>query len=195
MKVTRRYEMGARALAAEETRRRILQATLDLAGDVPLPALTLEKIAALAAVSVQTVLRQFGSRTALFDATIEFARRTVMAERATPPGDVAAAVHTLIDHYELRGGLSLMLLSQEGTDPQVRAATDQAKAMHRDWVRRAFGPSVADHEELLDLLAIATDVYTWKLMRRDRAYTRDLTEVRMLALVEAVLTSQRKELD
>jgi hypothetical protein len=39
-----------------------------------------------------------------------------------------------------------------------------------------------------DLLVVATDVYTWALLRRDRGLSRDHTEARMLRLVEAVLS-------
>jgi hypothetical protein len=44
-----------------------------------------------------------------------------------------------------------------------------------------------DDGPLLDLLVVATDVYTWKLLRRDRGLTRAATEARMLRLVEALL--------
>ncbi len=59
--------------------------------------------------------------------------------------------------------------------------------MHRAWVEEVFAPylDVADdREELTDLLVVATDVYTWKLLRRDRRLGRDRTERRMRRLVD-----------
>jgi hypothetical protein len=58
--------------------------------------------------------------------------------------------------------------------------------MHRDWVASTFASVVAGREDLLDLLVVATDVYTWKLLRRDRGYPRVKCEQRMKALVRAV---------
>jgi hypothetical protein len=37
-------------------------------------------------------------------------------------------------------------------------------------------------------LVVATDVYTWKLLRRDRRLGRQRTEERIRRLVDAVLT-------
>jgi hypothetical protein len=66
--------------------------------------------------------------------------------------------------------------------------------MHRDWVRSTFAPVVAGREDLLDLLVVATDVYTWKLLRRDRGHSRAITEQRMKTLVRAVTShSERRD--
>ena len=40
---------------------------------------------------------------------------------------------------------------------------------------------------MIDMLVIATDVYTWKLLRRDRRLTRDVVLERMIKLAEAVV--------
>ncbi len=45
--------------------------------------------------------------------------------------------------------------------------------MHRDWVETIFAlRSSPGGEDLVDLLVVATDVYTWKLLRRDRGLLR-----------------------
>lgn len=183
--------MTARAQGVEETRRRILESTIDLASRLRMSNVTLEAIADKADVSVQTVLRQFGSRADLFAATIEVASAEVAAERVVPVGDQAAAVAVVVDHYEHRGATDLLLLSQEDEDPQVAAITRHAKAFHRRWVEQAFAPFLTGDDAVVDLLVVATDVYTWKLLRLDRGLSRDLTEQRMAHLVDAVLTSGR----
>jgi AcrR family transcriptional regulator len=196
MKTTRKYTMGARAEAVEETRRRILGAQIALAGERPFTEITLETIAERAGVSVQTVLRQFGSRDALFAAGLELAMVDVEDERRTPHGDVDSAVRVVIDHYEQRGRTALLMLAQEGYDAVARGVTDRGKAMHRSWVRDAFAPAT-DDEAVLDLLVVATDVYTWKLLRLDRGHSRAVTEQRMHDLVDAVMapaaSTARKE--
>ena len=198
MKTTRKYTMGARAEAVEETRRRILDALVGLAETRPFAEISLEDVATAAGVSVQTVLRRFGSRDALFAEAMATARANVDAERRTPPGDVDAALRTLLDHYEKRGRVALLMLAQEDHDDFARMVTDYGKALHRTWVRDAFAPlltDVADPEAALDLLVVATDVYTWKLLRIDRSHSRAVTERRMHTLVDAVLAShsQREE--
>ena len=110
-------------------------------------------------------------------------------ERRTPSGDVAAAVRVVVDHYERRGRTALLMLAQEGHDDVARKVTDRGKAMHRTWVREAFAPADRATSARLDLLVVATDVYTWKLLRIDRGLSRAVTERRMHDLVEAVLAS------
>jgi AcrR family transcriptional regulator len=186
MKQTRTYTMTARAEAVEDTRSRIVHAVIDLAGERLFPEITLEAVAERAGVSVKTVLRRFGSREGLFRVAMDLAMADALAERRAPTGDVDAAVRTVVDHYERRGGTALLMLAQEDRDPVARKATDGGKAIHRAWVRDAFAPAT-DDEALLDLLVVATDVYTWKLLRRDRGRSRAVTEERMRVLVRSLL--------
>ena len=180
--------MGARARAVADTRRRILDSLIALAGERPFAEITLDLIAERAGVSVQTVLRRFGSRDGLFAEAMDAAMVDVEDERRTPRGDVDSAVRIVVDHYEARGRTALLMLAQEGHDDVARKATDRGRAMHRAWVRDAFAPTTLD-EAVLDLLVVATDVYTWKLLRVDRGHSRALTERRIHDLVDAVLAA------
>ena len=180
--------MGARAEAVERTRRRILDALIHLAARKPFAEISLDDVAGAAGVSVQTVLRHFGSRDELFTTAMRVANRDVMESRRTPPGDPAAAVRTVVAHYEERGHAALLMLGQETHDLVARQATALGKKLHRDWVREAFAPAT-DDVAVLDLLVVATDVYTWKLLRLDRGLSRTTTQKRMLHLVTAVLAA------
>ena len=73
------------------------------------------------------------------------------------------------------------------TDP-ARRLTTLGKRAHRVWAKEAFAPAT-DDVAVLDLLVVATDVYTWKLLRLDRKLSRATTERRMHHLVTAVLAS------
>lgn len=184
--------MRARAAAVEETRRKILDATFALSAERLIPEIGLEAVAQSAGVSVQTVLRQFGSRAGLFEATADHASRVVAKERRAPAGNVQEALRVLLDHYELRGDFAVMLLAQESADPVVGKVVENGRAMHREWVRGVFAPflePLADpsREQAVDLLVVATDVYAWKLLRRDRMLDRHATEERINRLVSAVL--------
>jgi AcrR family transcriptional regulator len=192
MKNTRPYTMTTRAEATERTRNRIMDAALALSTEKPLAAISLPDIARLAEVSVQTVLRQFESRDGVLDATIDFARAAVTAERRTTPGDVPTAIRVLVDHYERRGDGVLLLLGQETWEARAATVTEGGRRLHREWVTEVFAPILAHapadgRDELVDLLVVATDVYTWKLLRRDRRLSRSDTVSRMLLLVESVL--------
>jgi AcrR family transcriptional regulator len=195
MKTTRSYVMRARADAVAGTRQRILQAAFDLSGERMSLEIVLSDVADRAGVSVQTILRHFGSREALFDAVGEFARGQIAAERLTPAADIPAAVKVIFSHYEARGDAVLRLLAQELWDERAREVTERGRRMHRDWVRTVFAPQLdaqpaADREALTDLLVVATDVYTWKLLRRDRKLEQAVAEQRVLDMINALLTAQ-----
>jgi AcrR family transcriptional regulator len=194
MKMTRSYTMTSRAQAAEATRVRILDAVADLAGERMVADISLDLVAQRADVSVQTVLRRFGSRAGLFDEAQRHAESRILDERHAPVGDIDAALRAIVDHYELRGDAVLLMLAQERTEPLMAAVTTSGKDLHRQWVARTFAPSITaarDPEELTDLLVVATDVYCWKLLRRDRGLDRRLTEQRMARLVRALLDTHR----
>src|SRR5690242_4141963 len=108
MKTTRTYTMTTRAQAAEATRLRILRAAFDLQSQSLASDIGLAAVAQAAGVSVQTILRRFGSRDGLFDEAIRHANETVAEERRAPIGDVAGALHVIVEHYELRGDFALM---------------------------------------------------------------------------------------
>ncbi|WBB70085.1 TetR/AcrR family transcriptional regulator [Micromonospora sp. WMMD812] len=192
MKSKRQYVMRARADATAQTRQRILQAVFDLHEEKLSVDIALDDVASRAGVSVQTVLRHFGSRDNLIEATTEFANELIVQERRAPAGDLRAAVRAIFDHYELRGDSALMLLAQEFTEPRARRITDNGRKVHREWVKEVFAPqldqcSATDAEARTDLLVVATDVYTWKLLRRDRGLSRRRAEQRVRQLIDAVL--------
>ncbi|HSV39469.1 MAG TPA: hypothetical protein VLI04_11990 [Nocardioidaceae bacterium] len=189
MKTKRTYTMGARAQAVEETRLRIQEALFALGSVKMFPDISLDEVAREAGVSVQTVLRQYGSRAALIESNIEYAISRVTEERSAPVGDIDAAVRVILDHYELRGDTAMLMLAQESSDPQVGTITQRGREMHRSWVEEVFAPYTSAASALTDLLVVATDVYTWKLLRRDRGLSRAQTEQRIKQLVTAILAA------
>lgn len=198
MKTTRTYNQTSRAAAAEETRQRILRAAFTLQAERLTSEISLDDVAGRAGVSVQTILRRFGSRDGLIEQSVTFVNDEIADERRTPVGDVPAAIQVLLDHYETRGDFALLMLAQESSYEHVRQMSEAGKGTHRAWVAEVFDPyleglSPAAKEEFVDLLVVATDVYTWKLMRRDRGHSRSLTERRMNTLVTALLSAAAEE--
>jgi AcrR family transcriptional regulator len=169
----RAYRMGARADAAAATGERILDAAEELFWEVPLEQVSLAQVAAAAGVTVQTVIRRFGSRAGVIEAAVARATDQVREHRNDAPiGDVAGAVANLVEHYEALGARSLKLLAEEGHSPMMAAIVEGGRAFHHDWVARTFAPQLAACQaaarpvRTAQLVAI-TDVYTWKVLRRD----------------------------
>ena len=80
-----------------------------------------------------------------------------------------------------------------------RTITGDGKLLHRDWAARTFARTLdalsdSRRVETLDLLVVATDVYAWKLLRRDRALTRGDTASRMRMLVAAIISAASAEI-
>ena len=188
----RRYRMGARAEAAEGTKRRILEAVIELHMQRYYDQVSLEDIAERAGVTVQTVLRRFGNKERLIDAASEEVQGRVSSQRdEAPVGDVAGAVENLLDHYEDWGDGVLRLLAQEERVPAFRKATDAGRALHREWVERTFAPSLAEHEgevreRLLAELVAVCDVYVWKVLRKDLGLSRGQTELALGEMISAL---------
>lgn len=96
---TRRYEQRLRAEAAEDTRRRILDAVHQRLRDAPTEPVSLEKVAQLAKVARTTIYLAFGSRAGMFDAFTED-----LNERSGLPDLTEAVAHPDAREH-LRGGL------------------------------------------------------------------------------------------
>lgn len=196
MKTTRSYTMRARAESAADTRVRILDATFVLGMERLTVEIVLADVAERAGVSVQTVLRHFGSKDALFDAVHAHAVARVAEERSVPVGDDAAAVATIVEHYERHGAWALRMLAEEHTEDRTRLVVEQGRELHRAWVTEVFTPQLDgrdDADELTDLLVLATDVYAWKLLRRDAGLDRTTAGQRMLRMVRALLPTGHEE--
>lgn len=196
MKMTRRprpYRMETRAAAAAATGRRILEAAIRLLGGRPFDEVSLADVAREAGVTVQTVLRRFGSKEGLAAAAAALGEERVRAERfGSPPGDVVAAVRGLCAHYEKWGERSLRFLAQEERVPAMRRVVEAGRALHREWVDHVFTPWLARRRgaaraRLRARLVAVTDVYVWKGVRLDLGLDPRETETALRELVSAVV--------
>lgn len=182
--------MVARAEAAAATAERILDAATELFHEDPARDATLDEIAARAGVSVQTVIRRFGGRDGVYAAAAQRATEDVEAQRGTAPvGDVAGAVAVLADHYEDRGDTVLRMLADEQRNPRLAEIVENGRRSHVAWCERVFAPTLAGLRgtaravRLAQLVAVC-DVYTWKVLRRDRGLTDSQTRRALCALLE-----------
>lgn len=184
--------MVARAKASTELRERILDSTERLVDRLASDRFSLEDVAGGAGTTVQTVLRHFGSKDGLLRATMGRAMDRVRDERMQAPiGDVPGAVRNLIEHYEDRGDMVLRWLAEEDRNPFMHEILDRGRAFHHQWVAHAFAPqldrqtSAASRRRLAQLAAI-TDVYAWKVLRRDLLLSRAQTQAAIIELIKAL---------
>lgn len=188
----RRYRMVARAETAARTHRQILEAAFALYTERDFDQVSLEDVAARAGVAVRTVLRRFGSKEALVDAVAQAADQAVEDRRQdVASGDAAAAVGCVVGDYERYGDAIMRLLAQEERVPAFRPIAEHGRRLHHEWVERTFAPQMARRlgparrRLLIELIAI-TDVYNWKLLRRDMRLDEAATAEVLGEMVAAV---------
>jgi AcrR family transcriptional regulator len=191
MKATRPYVMRARAEAAEGTRQRILDMAVEELWMRPVSEVRLEDVAARAEVTVQTVLRIYGSKSDLLELALEPLRDRILRQReSAEPGDVEGTISALFDHYEQMGDFVIRILAQEQMHPELREWLERGRKVHRQSMQRQFAPQLAGRDDkklVLDCLVVACDVYTWKLLRRDARRGRREAEACVRHMVSTFL--------
>jgi AcrR family transcriptional regulator len=182
--------MVARAEATAATRDRILDSTDRLFFESASDQFSLDDVAAGAGTTVQTVLRHFASKDRLLRASVDRAAERVRRERMQAPvGDVRGAVRNLVEHYESYGDVVMRWLAEEDGNRFLHEVVDRGREFHREWVAHTFAPQLTRargavrRRRLAQLVAI-TDVYVWKLLRRDMQLGRRQTEAAIVELIE-----------
>ena len=177
------YSMELRAAAAEQTRERILEAAAEAFLEHWYDDVTIAEVARRAGVSGQTVINHFGGKDQLAAAAHERVGERIVSLRYTPaPGDVPALIESVVEDYETTGDAIIRLLALEEKVPSLKPLLDRGRDSQGEWVRKMFLAP-----ELVPELVVATDVYTWKRLRRDLGLSRDQTAAAILRIVQALL--------
>ena len=194
MNTTRTYTMDGRAQSTAATRDRIVRAARSLFLDRRFDDVTLNDIAEAAGVSHQTVLNHFQSKQGVVLGVAEALEDETLAARRASPGDVEGAVRALVGDYERTGDANVHWATS-GLDALVEPL-DMARAAHQRWLVELFGDRLPARgkvrQRAVNALHAATDVYTWKLLRRDLRLSRTETEKTMVDLVVGVLRGNER---
>lgn len=188
----RPYRMTARAETTKATGDAILDAALAAFERLPFEQVTLKDVAARSGVTVQTVLRRYGSKELLFEAVAERERGRVVASRAVPDDvDLRSALTALVEHYERDGDVVLHLVSQEHHSALVSEVVQDGRRIHRQWVERHCGGAFAgtrghERERRIHAAIAATDLNTWHLLRRDLGLDPGEVEAIMYTLLNGM---------
>ena len=110
----------------------------------------------------------------------------------SPSTSIAASVRVLFDDYELIGDRVIRMLAEEHRMSELEAGAREGRRSHRQWVLASFDDflsqlSSPQRTRVVTQLLVVTDVYTWKLLRRDFALSREEAEETMVGLIEGVL--------
>jgi AcrR family transcriptional regulator len=186
--------MRARAEAVEATRDRIARAAMERFLADPYDDVTIAAVATAAGVSHQTVLNHFGSKEGLFLASADIFSADIaeMHERQRP-ADPESAVALLVERYEATGDGNVRLALVEDRIEAVKAGLGAGRANHQEWLEDVFGERLPRSAPLrrnaVLALYAATDVFSWKLLRRDLGLSRRATQQVIIDMVEALLAS------
>ena len=189
--------MAARASSAQANGERILEAARDLFGEHLFDQVSLDDVAARAQVTVRTVVRRFGSKGQLFSAVTDDRAQAIRRTRdETPVGDITEAVRGLVASYEEWGDVVLHMLAQERRTAAIGVLVEKGRRYHQAWVRRAFSPLLdelpkTEKRRRLAQLTAVTDIYSWKVLRRDLGLNPADVEVSMRDLISDIVARKQ----
>ena len=195
MKVAERrtYRMRARAEAAERLSADIVDAAFELWLEKPYDEITLQEVADRSEVSLSTVMRRFGSKEGLLETIVKTDKLGEVALRdSVAAGDVDAALRILSDGYERLGDAVMRNIALEERFPAVAEWVELGREYHREWIGRVFAQWLPasghrDYRRRRAQFIVATDLYTWKILRRDQGLSKPETRRAMRELVDRLI--------
>ncbi|MGI5128488.1 TetR/AcrR family transcriptional regulator [Pseudonocardia sp. CA-107938] len=201
--MARKYEQRLRAEAAEETRRRILDAVYARLREAPGEPVSIDRIATLARVARPTVYLVFGSRSGLFDAVgADLLQRggfeRVLQVSADPDGREAlrGTIRAVVEMYAVHGDVlrvlsAMALLDAAAVGGAIRRLEDgraagMARLAHRLAEQGVLRPDVTA-DRAADVLWLLTSFDGFDLLHTGRQ--RPVDEV-----VTALITTAERSL-
>lgn len=188
----RAYAQVARAEAAAATGVRIVEAFLGRLMSQWYDEITLDAVAKDAGVTVQTLVRRFGGKEGLLTSAVQTLAARINTEREVSGGDLSVILDKLLTDYEQTGDMVIRLLALEDRYVPMKDLVNFGRGEHRKWVSSAFAESLSNlapenRPAALDALIILTDVYTWKILRRDMAHSLPETAATLQLLIRSTL--------
>lgn len=200
MKVEKReYNNELRAERASNTTLKIIKAVGRLWTKHALNDITLELIAQEAGVTARTILRKFGSKEGLLEECLAHDPANTSLERNQGiVGDVDHALRTLLDNYEQMGDAAIRTINLESELDIAQKIGAEGRKQHRAWCAHMFAPYLPEptaksYEVALAAFISATEIYLWKLMRRDLNMTYDETLAVFKRMVNGLVLQHQKD--
>lgn len=176
----RPYSMQKRAAKAEETRRRLVDATLALHAERGILATKPADIAARANVALTTYYKHFPTLGDLVRACTTRGRELIpppdpAAVAALPPDlavRVPRMVRTLFDYYEAREPWLYTGRTEERFVPELQPAMEGLRVGRDAFVRVALAGAGAGRDAVAVVTALV-EFWAWRILRRDVGLTQE----------------------
>jgi AcrR family transcriptional regulator len=195
--MARKYEMKQRAKRQEQTRQRIVEATVELHQTVGMARTTISAIAEKAGVQRLTVYRHFPDERALFTAC------TGHYMAANPPPDPASWTQIATPEERLKVALSEVYTYYGRTEPMLANVVRDAQVhpltremaepffQHFERMRYVLATGWGIEEErlgsLLAVLGHALDFQTWRSLVRQQGLREEQAVELMMGMVRCLM--------
>jgi AcrR family transcriptional regulator len=199
----RRYEQRQRAEAAEETRRRILDAVYRRLEEAPSQAVSIDQVARIAKVARSTVYLVFGSRAGLFDAVADdllerggFDRIVEAVANPDPRETVRDGIRGSTHMFAAHRDVFRAIISMAQLDPDAVGGTMRRSDRNRAAGMAALAQRLADGGELqpgvsvesaAHLLWIVTSFDAYDLLATGRGLSADAAADLLIETAERTL--------
>lgn len=187
------YDNTNRLIDAENTKNKIIESFGALWNRYSLKEITLDMVATEAGVTTKTILRKFESKEGLVSGSLVYMSKKIESERTSTKGDrVDDILKALLSNYEKMGDAAIRTINLESELEIARQIGAKGRALHRDWCARMFKKYLPNEEsedyeiQLISLIA-ATEIYLWKLMRKDLKLSKEQTFTIFKNLVEGII--------
>jgi AcrR family transcriptional regulator len=192
----RPYQSELRAEHAEETRRRILDASLRVAA-TGLASLSVPAVAREAGVSVPTVYRHFGTKADLLAQMYPHAARRAGLDRVPDPstvGDVQGLVRAVIERLDAMDDVSRAALASPIAD-EVRHATMPSRYARVRRLCESIEPplSSADLDRITRLLVVLISSSALRTWRDHLGVSADQAAADVDWILRAAIAAARSE--
>ena len=192
----RKYSMDIRSEVASLRRRRLIEATVEVLGEVGADRLTMDMVAERADAATRTIYNYFPTRQDLLSAVqaelLQAFRDTLQLEipETGPPTDsLRQFVAVLFDIYEQQGAALTTLL--EFDEPDIRARVAEMRTWRRDRLeqilRSATGTLRLPIGQAVAFAFVMTNHVSWRVLREEMGLTREQAAETTVAGVEAGL--------
>jgi AcrR family transcriptional regulator len=197
----RKYEMKKRAERQRETRRRIVEATVELHRTRGPANTTISEIAQRAGVNRLTVYNHFPDITALLKACSRSWTERHPAPDATPWAQIndpqmrlRTALTELYGFYARTEPMRANVLRDAQTMPELAALLEGSVVPYlkevRDLLAEGWEACQKERRRLLATLALALDFHTWRSLERGSGLSRKEAVETMLEAVRSSVSRQ-----
>ena len=188
--MTRKYELKRRAERQEETRRRIVEAAVDLHRTKGPARTTLSDVARGAGVQRHTLYRHFPDERALFTACSglfyelnPFPDPEPWKAIADPEARLRAGLEAIYDYFERTEDMLACVVRDAEIHPPTRELAELRRGPLVARVLETLAEPLPDEPRVRAVLGLALDFYTWRsLVRRGGLSNAEAVETMVAAL-------------